>query len=815
MAASARLSEANSISSNRRKSLWLIAVCFTLSGAAALIYEVLWMRMLGLVFGATTIAISVVLAAFMGGLAFGSSLAAKVAPRITRPLRAYAWIEIAIGLYALALPMALRAIDYFDAMLWQRIHPGPLSFAIVRFVLATVVLLLPTAFMGATLPVIVAAIRQCGATAPQVISRFYGLNLLGAVIGTLVGGFLLLPALGMRVTIWIAALINLLIGTVVLIFATRARAPGGVSSERPALEVLTGEAPAFQAPVDRALWFTCAFASGFVTIGMQVVWSRILSMIIGSSTYAFTMVLALFLVGLALGAWIVGFGKNTNSVRLRRFVFFLQLLIVLSLFGSFRLTSTIPGLLIRIGFALGIDSWHGLLALQAFAAIVLLLVPATLMGMIMPLVLVWTAGGRTPEKLVGQAYALNTVGAISGAIVTTFLLIPVASTRLTVFAMVAISIFIAAIAYRPKNTGADVALTRSLAVGGAAALTVFGLFVWPRLNLNELSIGAYDSFVRVLAQSRTVPDQPNRPNDHQLLMYDEGRTATVSVRRDWGITSVAINGRTNASDADDMPTQILLGQLGVLVAPKLEKGLIVGFATGVTAGSVLQSPIQSLECVELERAAISSARFFEHVNNHPLSDARLRMIVDDARTYLRVSSTKYDLIVSEPSHPWVPGVANLFTREFFALGRERLLDDGVFVQWLQIYQLSNESLRSILATFHETFPHVAVFRVQGAAKGKDLILVGSRARIELDLMTQRLADQRTQLELGRIGLHSPEDVRKWYVCDENKLGPAVAGAVINTDDNMHVETVAPREAFRPTMEENSAWIEKLRRPTGN
>jgi hypothetical protein len=129
--------------------------------------------------------------------------------------------------------------------------------------------------------------------------------------------------------------------------------------------------------------------------------------------------------------------------------------------------------------------------------------------------------------------------------------------------------------------------------------------------------------------------------------------------------------------------------------------------------------------------------------------------------------------------------------------------------------LSNESLRSILATFHETFPHVAVFRVQGAAKGKDLILVGSRARIELDLMTQRLADQRTQLELGRIGLHSPEDVRKWYVCDENKLGPAVAGAVINTDDNMHVETVAPREAFRPTMEENSAWIEKLRRPTGN
>ena len=811
MAASATLSEANSIRSDPRKSLLLIAVCFTLSGAAGLIYEVLWMRMLGLVFGATTIAISVVLAAFMGGLACGSSLAAKVAPRIARPLRAYAWIEIAIGLYALALPTILRAIDYLDAAFWQRIHPSALSFAIVRFVLAAVVLLIPTALMGATLPVIVAAIRQRGATAPRVISRFYGLNLLGAVIGTLAGGFLLLPGFGMRVTIWIAALINLVIGTVVLIFARRPPVPSTAPPQLRDSDVVASEARgAAHAPLDRHLWFGCAFVSGFVTIGMQVVWSRILSMIIGSSTYAFTVVLALFLVGLALGAGIVGFRKNTDTVRLRRVVFVVQVLIVLGLFVSFRLTSAVPGLLIRLGFALGIDSWHGLLALQAFAATVLLLIPATLMGMIMPLVLLWTAGDPAPERLVGKCYALNTVGAISGAIVTTFVLIPVASTRLAVFALVAISIFIAAVAYRPKNAAADVALARSLAVGAAAVLTIFGLFLWPRLNLNELSIGAYDSFVRVLAQSRSVPDQPNRPNDHQLLMYDEGRTATVSVRRDWGITSVAINGRTNASDADDMPTQIILGQLGVLVAPRLDKALLVGFASGVTAGSVLQSPIQSVECVELERAAISSARFFEHVNHRPLSDGRLRMIVDDARTYLRVNSTKYDLIISEPSHPWVPGVANLFTREFFALGRERLQDDGIFVQWFQIYQLSNESLRSILATFQEAFPHVAVFRVQGAAKGKDLILLGSRAPIDLDRMTQRLNDQRTQLELARIGLHSPEDVRAWFVCDERVLGPAVTGALINTDDNMHVETSAPREAFRPTMEENARWIDGLR-----
>ena len=811
MAAPATFAESNSIGKKSRKALLLISVCFTLSGAVGLIYEVLWMRRLGLVFGATTVAVSVVLAAFMGGLALGSALTGRSALRIARPLRAYAWIEIAIGLYALVLESAFRAIDHVDAALWQKIHPGAFGFALARFLLAAIVLLIPTSLMGATLPVVVAAIRRHGATAPQTISRFYGLNLLGAIVGSLAGGFVLLPGFGMRVTIWIAALTNLVIGALVLILAPRASAPDDISAERRDGDISPGKAPvASLAPVDRALWFTCAFVSGFVTIGMQVLWSRILSMIIGSSTYAFTLVLALFLVGLALGAWVVGFIRKTENMRLRRMVFVLQILIGMSLFISFRLTSAVSGLLIRLGFAFGVDSWLGLLALQAFAATVLVLVPAMLMGTIMPLVLIWTAGGRVPEKHVGHAYALNTVGAISGAIVTTFVLIPVATTRLAVFAMVAISIFIAAIAFLPKKAQADVAIVRSLAVGAAAVLVIAGLFLWPRLNLNELSIGAYDSFVRVLAQSRRVPDQPDRSNDHQLLMYEEGRTATVSVRRDWGITSVAINGRTNASDADDMPTQILLGQLGVLVASRLDNALIVGFASGVTAGSVLQSPIQSVECVELERAAISSARFFEHVNNHPLSDARLRMIVDDARTYLRVNPTKYDLIISEPSHPWVPGVANLFTREFFALGRERLNDDGIFVQWFQIYQLSNESLRSILATFHESFPHVAVFRIQGTAKGKDLILLGSQQPIDLDRMSPRLADPRIQSELARIGLHSADDVRAWFVCDENKLGPAVANAVINTDDNLHVETVAPREAFQPTMEENAKWIDGLR-----
>ncbi|MGZ8848262.1 MAG: fused MFS/spermidine synthase, partial [Pyrinomonadaceae bacterium] len=699
----------------------LIAVCFLFSGATGLIYEVLWARMLGLVFGATTIAISAVLTAFMGGLAIGSIIAGGVAKRIKNPLRTYALIEIAIGLYALLVPALFRGIDFFYGFIWERFHPGFYGFALSRFLLAAVVLFLPTALMGATLPVLVAAIRAAGDSRANAVAKLYFLNLAGAIAGTVAAGFLLLPTFGVRVTTWIAAAANLAIGVTALV------AGKTVTPARDAVLSYEPDTNETRPTRGSGFWFLCAFVSGLVTISMQIVWSRLLAMIIGSSTYAFTIVLALFLIGLALGAWIISVTSKPLIAWLRRSIFVVQLLTAATLFLSLRITNLIPALLVELGLRLHINSWTGLLALQVSAATLLILLPAVLMGMIMPLVLTWA--GReseetnlrtaSPPKRVGQGYALNTLGAIAGATVTAFVLIPLTSTRFTIFCMTALCVLIAGIAYEPRRVTTDHALSRSLSIGGAALIVVALLLLWPRLNLNALSAGAYDSFVRVLAKSRGgAPEnqQTDRPSDHQLLMFAEGRTATVSVRRDWGITSVAINGRTNASDAVDMATQVMAGQLGLLVAPRIEKVLIIGFATGVTVGSVLQSPVGTVECIEIEPAAITSGKYFEHVNNRPLSDPRLRVIVDDARTVLRVNPAKYDLIISEPSHPWVPGVANLFTREFFSLGRERLRDDGVFVQWVQIYQLSTESLRSVLATFHQVFPHVTVFRIEGAAK---------------------------------------------------------------------------------------------------
>jgi spermidine synthase len=793
----------------------LAAICFLFSGATALIYEVLWARMLGLVFGATTIAVSAVLAAFMGGLAAGSAVGGTLAKRIRNPLCAYALIEIGIGLYALMVPWLFRQIDRVYALIWERFHPGFYGFAGSRFALAALVLFAPTALMGATLPVLVAAVQSAGERRASIVAKLYTLNLAGAIAGTIAAGFLLLPAFGVRATIWIAATGNLLIGALVLLSGARISR----SREMRDAPVKVDQAAQVSRP---AFWFACVFVSGLVTISMQIVWSRLLSMIIGSSTYAFTIVVALFLIGLALGAWFVSSRSNNDPSALRRSILLVQLLTVVTLFISLRLTNVVPSMLVQTGLRIGIDSWAGLLALQVAAATLLVLSPAVLMGMIMPLVLTWAGRGTNESDLanyssprrVGQSYALNTLGAITGAILTAFVLIPLTSTRFTIFCMASLSLVIAGVAYEPRSPTFDRGLARSLAAGVSVALILAMLFLWPRINLNALSTGAYDSFVRVLAKSRSgVPEaeRADSPSDHQLLMFEEGRTATVSVRKDWGITSMAINGRTNGSDADDMATQVLAGQLGVLVAPRTEKILMIGFATGVSAGSVLQSPAGSVECVEIEPAAVTSSRYFEHVNNRPLNDPRLRVVLDDARTVLRVNPVRYDLIISEPSHPWVPGVANLFTREFFTLGRERLTDEGIFVQWLQIYQLSTESVRSVLATFADVYPHVSVFRVQGAAKGKDLILLGSRAPIDLKRIDERMQEPRTLADLSRVGLNTPADLRAWFVCNENQLKPAVAGAVINTDDNMHVETVAPREAFRSTMEQNAAWIESLRK----
>jgi spermidine synthase len=774
-----------------------------LSGATGLIYEVLWARMLGLVFGATTLAVSTVLAAFMGGLALGSALAGKLATRIKKPLGTYGLMEIGIAVYALLVPFLFRWIDDVYALIWQQFQPGFFAFSLWRFLLSSLVLLVPTTLMGATLPVLAAAFVH--ASERNSVARLYACNLAGAILGTLAAGFVLLPALGVRTTIAVAAVLNVIVGVFAI---TLQRRTGSSSTFDPDFVNLEKNSVK---PV--SFWLFAAVASGFVTISTQVSWTRILTMIIGSSTYAFSIVVALFLIGLAIGAWWIA--RKDRSETLRLTILKVQVLTAISLLLSLFVLNKLPAVVVTLGLKFQISSWAGLLALQILSATLLILVPASLMGMVMPLVLVWASVDQTKAVArVGRSYAVNTIGAIAGAFITGFVLIPKTSTRFTLLLAAVCCLVVAAVAYQPDESVRDPALKRSLAIGLAPVLAIVVFLIAPPMNLADLSIGAYDSLVRVLAQTReganNSSDRENKPEVHELLMYQEGPTATVSVRKDQNTVSMAINGRTNASDSIyDMPTQVMLGQIPLLIAPKIDNGLIIGYATGITVGAMLQSPIQSVTCVELEPGTVDASRYFEHINNRPLDDPRTTLIIDDARAFLRVTPNRYDIIVSEPSHPWVPGVANLFTQEFFELGRARLNDEGIFVQWVQIYQLSTESLRSVLATYHKVFPHVLVFRVGGLNKGKDLLLVGSNRMLSLDRLTERYADPRMAAEIARVDLKTEGDVRAWYVCDESKLGPAVAGAKINTDDNMHIEMTVPREAFRPLMQTNAEWVQAL------
>jgi spermidine synthase len=789
-----------------KKAQVLTGVCFVLSGATGLIYEVLWARMLGLVFGATTLAVSTVLAAFMGGLALGSALAGKLASRITKPLATYGLMEIGIAIYALLVPFLFRWIDHVYVLIWQQFQPGFFAFSLWRFLLSSLVLLVPTTLMGATLPVLAAALVNSFGSDSNSVARLYACNLAGAILGTLAAGFVLLPSLGVRTTIAVAACMNVIVG-VVAIFLQRRTNSHSYSDPHP----VHLENPENLVPV--SFWFFAAVASGFVTISTQVSWTRILTMIIGSSTYAFSIVVALFLIGLAVGAWWIA--RKDRSDRLRLTILKVEVLTAVSLVLSLFVLNKLPAVVVTLGLHFQTSSWTGLLALQILAATLLILGPACLMGMVMPLVLVWAgADQKKAVARVGCSYAVNTIGAIAGAFITGFLLIPKTSTRFTLLLAATCCLIVAAVAYQPDESVRDPALKRSIAIGLTPILAIVLFLIAPPMNLADLSVGAYDSLVRVLAQTREGTNnesgQAARPDVHELLMYQEGPTATVSVRKDQNTISMAINGRTNASDSIyDMPTQVMLGQIPLLIAPKIDTGLVIGYATGITVGAMLQSPIQSVTCVELEPRTVDASRFFEHLNNRPLDDSRTTLIIDDARSFLRVTPNRYDLIVSEPSHPWVPGVANLFTQEFFELGRTRLNDDGIFVQWVQIYQLSTESLRSVLATYHRVFPHVLVFRVGGLNKGKDLLLVGSNQPLNLDRLAERYADPRMAAEMSRVDLKTEADVRAWLVCDESRLGPAVAGAKINTDDNMHIEMTVPREAFRPLMQKNAEWVQAL------
>lgn len=852
----------------------VVAVCFFLSGGSGLVFETLWTRKLSLVFGSTTLSVASVLTAFMGGLALGSwLLGRRLADRVRRPILWYAVIEGLVGAWGLLVPVVVDHLyPHLNRFLWQHFEPGYFTFSFLRFLFVLLLLLPPTALMGATLPLLArhfvttdAELRRVG----RRVGALYSLNTLGAILGTFAAGFLLLPTVGFRWTNGIASATNLaLCAAVLLVFvvlrargsspaAAGATAGAAVEPGRPAVDEAAGtggaaeEAPASSAapaPDEEEyvlgrrakLAALVAFGvSGFASMNYQVAWNRVLAMVIGSSVYSFTIILLAFLVGIAGGSALA-------SAALRRmrnplvWLGLVQLWIGLSSLAGYYLADDYPYLFAwlvdRIGAMDGTGGSEGLVRLVGFGVAALAVLPATLgMGATLPLtVRVCATSRERVGRDVGTVYAVNTIGAILGSFASAFVLVPGFSAlarawfgqgyglQLT-FAFsillnlgLALTLFLAA---PDRRRGADRPAARIQAfrwaavslipalVGLLTLLTVLRGWTW---DIDRLVAGSFR-----LAYLQSVLSGERRG---ELLYLSDGISTTVTVQR-WGShLAMKNNGKVDASTGDDMPTQVMVAGLPLLLHPRGPEGLrvaIVGFASGVTVGTALRFPVARVDTVELEPATIESSWFFREVNLlsyeggagdpralefRPLRrDPRLHVLSNDGRNFLASTPERYDVVISEPSNPWITGVANLFTLDHFVAARQALAPGAVFCQWVQLYEMSEGSVQSILRTFAAAFPHVRVFAASSGSS--DLILLGSLVPLPLriDELRRRLAqaDAAAALAEHRSKVTVADDVpAQLMFADRAEVLAFTAGATINTDDNAFIEFQAPRDLVR-------------------
>jgi spermidine synthase len=748
-----------------------LGVAFLLSGSAGLIHEVVWSRLLGHVFGATSLAITTVLAAYMGGLAVGSWWLGRRSETLVDGRRAYAALEIAIGLAALAVPLVLAAVEPIYGALWRRFHFSFGVFSVLRFGLACAILMVPTVLMGATLPILAgyAAGLPGRRLAPQWL---YTLNLAGAVLGVALAGFVLLPALGVWGTIIVGALVNIVVGAGVLLLPAAMRALPG----RPT--------PARTARADPLL-LGIAFASGAVSLATQIAWTRVLSLVVGSTTYAFSTVLLVYLVALGAGsAW-----ASRRSARLARVgpdLALMHALMALCTVGAVWAVNRLPHWYLGFYESWTPESLAGIVAVQVATVFAVLFWPVVCAGTILPLALagVVPAGATDTGPAVGRVYAINTLGSIAGAMLAGFLLVPWLGSQTTLLGVALLGAVLACV----LAVGAPTPGWLRPAVFVTAAVVVLGVALRPAWNTLALHAGVFEP--GRLGDDLVDPEE-------RLVYAREGPTASVIVvERPEQTRVLIINARANASNTPvDMATQVLLAQLPLLLAPRIDDVFIVGWGSGVTAGAALQSPVRRITAVELEPAVVEASRWFDDANHRARSDRRVTLFEDDARHILLAAAESYDVIVSEPPHPWVAGVANLFTRDFYALAARRLRPDGVFVQWLQSYEIAFETYRAIVATLQSVFPDVMVFNPPGSS---DTILVASRQplRIDLDALEARWRHPQVKAELARVGLDAPAGVLAGLAIAPDGVRRLAEGGRINTDDNMYVEFRGPRDTIR-------------------
>ncbi|MBT3220288.1 MAG: fused MFS/spermidine synthase [Proteobacteria bacterium] len=784
----------------RERAISALLPLFFVSGATALIYQTLWGRQLHLVFGTSTFAIATVLSAFMAGLALGGFWMARHADTLDRPLLVYGWLEIVIGIYGVCFPFIIKAITPIYLNMWVVVQPTPVVFGLFQYLIVGTALLLPTVCMGATLPILARfATERMGAVGDRV-GTLYSINTAGAVFGTWICGFVLLPNFGLWTTTIIAALANVLLGSIAWMLDIWSR-----GAENAPTEEDLGEQEFFPAliPVGVAIGL-----AGLASLIYEVAWFRVLGLMLGASVYAFSVMLLAFLVGIAIG------GKAGGPLADR----------VLARFGQVGVIRCLA--IIEIGVALlswllvftfhELPFWYvwlfdlldatssptALWAMSLLLAGVVMAPPAVLMGAAFPVAIRAVVGWK--ESLggpVGNVYGANTLGAVVGAAVAGFLLLPTIGIQGTVLVGATVNLLAAVVLLVWRCQ-----LRFGLAVAGGffVLLLVMG-FVRPKWDPMLLTAGMYKYVSSFSDHSREGIISYSK-DKYKLLYYKEGLATVVTVAENHSSGNIwlANNGKVDASTTTDMPTQVLCTLLPMQFVEQPKDVLVIGLASGITAGAAsLVDDIKRLDVVELEPATQEAARFFVDYNHNVLEDPRLNLITNDGRNHVLLSSPgTYDVIVSEPSNPWLTGVSNLFTKEFFEMGKTRLKDGGVWSQWVQLYGMGTRDLKSVLATFASTYDYVLVYATIADA---DLVLIGSDSPILPTLdNAASLAERwpRVKEQLKDVDAADPLQIVAMYQLGRDRIVEMVGDEPINTDDNMRIEYGAPGHLHDDTGNDN-------------
>jgi predicted membrane-bound spermidine synthase len=761
--------------------------CIFVSGIAGLVYEIAWARYLALFLGHTSYAVVAVLVAFMGGLALGYAWIGKWADRTSAPLAMYAGLEIGIGILGLLFPWYYefcREAFVTLALAWQ---PRGAALFALKFAFSSLAILLPTVLMGGTLPVLARFVTQSLADLRPRVAALYCLNSAGAVAGCLLADFLLIPLVGLQLTVWDAAAMNLIVGLIAL--ALHRRLQGIEPAPAPVEEVEEQFTPG-----ELKLAMIAIGASGFVAMLYEVAWTRLLALALGSSTHAFSIMLTTFIAGIATGSWLIYRWKRLRST-LDAFGW-AELALAATLFGSMFFYDLIPYWFARLSNLLArTEEAYPLYELcQALICFGVMFVPAVCLGMTLPLASrVATQEVARTGRSVGGTFAVNTLGTVLGTAVTGFALLPwLGLARTFAFGVAANAVIGLALLARCRLLQRPAWAAPAPVMAVAVVWLAGGWFEsWPR----ALTLGLW----RNQNPPQSVAEFRALAARDEIRYYRDGAGETVCVEAmrcpQGQKLTLKVNGKADASTGADMTTQLLAGHLPMLLRPHSHDVLVVGLGSGVTCGAVTTHPnLRRVDVVEISPEVAQAARCFAPYNNHVLDNPTLRLVIEDAKSFLKTSLGKYDIIISEPSNPWMAGVAGVFSREFYQTCRSSLRADGLMVQWVQVYETSDEAFDVVLATFLSVFPHTSIWQTSVG----DLVLIGSPSptRVNLDALATRITHPSVAADLARIQLTSvPLLLSLQVVSEDNAPFIPSPDAVVHNDFHPVLEYIAQRGFF--------------------